>query len=348
MRKTALFLALICVGAAALSAQGLVTTAKQNDWEEINFESGSTILSDGYPSMIRLAGLLSSNPHYRAELTGHTDFVGDESFNLLLGRRRAEAVKEFLVSNGVDERQILVKSRGQESPKVGNETVEGRFMNRRVVIVVKEAESVAESEETESDEAIEAQILEFSSNKPTLRKPGDPSVLSWRTENATRVTLTNLGDVPSEGSVTVNPRVPKSYTLVAHGVNGDASAVVQVNIASFNRGPVAIAQAPASLLDHAANDDGTGMLVGSNSYDPDEDPITYRWRSTGRLKATILDPTAANPTFSLEGGPGSYEFELMVTDHEGAMSFDTAVVSWTAESEQTRSTPRTSISRRAP
>ncbi len=137
-RKLILLLALTCVGATTIFAQGLDTTAKKDDWEEVNFEFDSSILSDGYPSLLRLADLLSSNSDYKVELIGHTDFRGSDAYNEGLGRRRAETVKAFLLKYGASDAQISIVTRGEEDPKVGNETDEGRFMNRRVVMTVRD------------------------------------------------------------------------------------------------------------------------------------------------------------------------------------------------------------------
>ncbi|HEU0119277.1 MAG TPA: hypothetical protein VFQ91_02050, partial [Bryobacteraceae bacterium] len=59
-------------------AQGLNTNATKDDWEEINFETGSAVLTDGYPSLLRLAELLAKNPGYKVRVEGHTDNVGSK------------------------------------------------------------------------------------------------------------------------------------------------------------------------------------------------------------------------------------------------------------------------------
>ena len=63
--------------ASSLFGQGLNTGGQtKEDWEEINFEFNSSILSDGYPSLLRLADLLSQHRDYRVKVTGNTDYVG--------------------------------------------------------------------------------------------------------------------------------------------------------------------------------------------------------------------------------------------------------------------------------
>src|SRR5512133_2475317 len=91
--------------ASCLFAQGLNTKASKDDWEEINFEFNSSILSDGYPSLLRLAELLGQHRDYRVKVTGHTDYVGSAAYNDKLAMKRAEAVKAFLVRYGAADSQ---------------------------------------------------------------------------------------------------------------------------------------------------------------------------------------------------------------------------------------------------
>jgi hypothetical protein len=53
---------------SCLFSQGLNTTASKDDWEEINFEFNSPILTDGYPSLLRMAELLQKNTGHRVRL----------------------------------------------------------------------------------------------------------------------------------------------------------------------------------------------------------------------------------------------------------------------------------------
>src|SRR5581483_4411626 len=108
----------------------------KDDWEEINFEFNSSILSDGYPSLLRLAELLSQHRDYRVKVTGHTDYVGSASYNEKLALKRADAVKAFLVRYGAADNQITTAGDGKRAPEVDNKTKEGRFMNRRVVLAL--------------------------------------------------------------------------------------------------------------------------------------------------------------------------------------------------------------------
>ncbi|MDW8130230.1 MAG: OmpA family protein [Bryobacterales bacterium] len=154
-------LALVLVGAATACAQGLTTTATKDDWEEINFAFDRAVLTDGYPSLLRLAELLQKHPEYRVRLIGHADHYGPDPYNEKLGRARAQAVKDFLVKYGARDNQIAIESRGERQPKVSGQTREGRWMNRRVEVIVTDAQgrTISAAGIGEAIKAIEASEL---------------------------------------------------------------------------------------------------------------------------------------------------------------------------------------------
>lgn len=122
--------------ASMVSGQFLVDNASKNDWEEINFDFNSAVLTDGYPSLLRLAELLNQNSAFKVRLDGHTDSIGSEKYNEKLAERRCDAVKAFLLKYGARANQIEIAPKGKRSPKVDNRTKEGRWINRRVAMGV--------------------------------------------------------------------------------------------------------------------------------------------------------------------------------------------------------------------
>ena len=84
------------------------------------------------PILRTLALLLIQNPRIRLEIQGHTDNIGSRQYNVCLSYRRAKAVKELLVAEGVSAAQLLPVGYGFEKPIANNETVEGRYRNRRI------------------------------------------------------------------------------------------------------------------------------------------------------------------------------------------------------------------------
>ena len=125
---------------ASLLAQGLTTTATKDDWEDVNFEFNSSILSDAYPSLLRLGELLSQHPDYKVKVVGNTDYIGSDGYNDKLAVARAETVKSFLVKYGAKAEQITTSGQGERNPEVDNRSAEGRFINRRVTLTVTDGQ----------------------------------------------------------------------------------------------------------------------------------------------------------------------------------------------------------------
>ncbi|HZY15511.1 MAG TPA: OmpA family protein, partial [Ramlibacter sp.] len=67
---------------------------------------------------------------------GHTDSVGTNAYNQRLSVRRAEAVKAYLISKGIEKNRVYTEGKGEAQPVADNRTSEGRAKNRRVEIEV--------------------------------------------------------------------------------------------------------------------------------------------------------------------------------------------------------------------
>lgn len=156
MRRYFAALCFFSLASSSLLAQGLNTTASKDDWEEINFEFNSAILTDGFPSMLRLAEQLQKHPDYRVKIEGNTDIVGSNRYNEKLGQKRADAVKAFLVKYGAGDGQITTSTFGKRNPKVPNTSKEGRFMNRRVVMTVTDGQGKVVADQAGMQETLSA------------------------------------------------------------------------------------------------------------------------------------------------------------------------------------------------
>lgn len=102
--------------------------------EKIFFETGSDVIqTQSHDLLAEIATLLVSEPRVRSvEIQGHTDAEGSDEMNLDLSRRRAEAVRSFLMRQGVEGGRLSARGFGEQVPIADNETEVGRARNRRV------------------------------------------------------------------------------------------------------------------------------------------------------------------------------------------------------------------------
>jgi outer membrane protein OmpA-like peptidoglycan-associated protein len=106
---------------------------------DILFDFGKADLRrDAELNLAKVAVILSQFPEMKIVVEGHTDNVGSEEYNLKLSERRATAVSDFLISQGVDEARMDTKGYGMSQPIESNATPEGRQKNRRVDLVIRE------------------------------------------------------------------------------------------------------------------------------------------------------------------------------------------------------------------
>lgn len=102
---------------------------------DTNFETGkSDLLPSAYDQLNRIAEAMKSNPETRWRIEGHTDSRGSDAANMKLSKSRAEAVADYLESQGVNRNRFVIVPLGKTRPVASNNTAEGRAMNRRVEI----------------------------------------------------------------------------------------------------------------------------------------------------------------------------------------------------------------------
>lgn len=109
----------------------------------VKFASGILFASDKYDLMqnakdniSNLANSLNKYPNTDVMIIGHTDSDGTDEYNLALSLNRAESVKNYAVSKGVNINRLKVIGKGETEPIATNLTVEGKASNRRVEIVI--------------------------------------------------------------------------------------------------------------------------------------------------------------------------------------------------------------------
>jgi len=99
----------------------------------VQFESGKDVLTKGsLPILDKVAKVLKENKSYDLEINGYTDNVGDKDKNMVLSQKRAESVKQYLESKGIQADRLFAHGYGETNPVADNTTAAGRAKNRRV------------------------------------------------------------------------------------------------------------------------------------------------------------------------------------------------------------------------
>ncbi len=96
----------------------------------------SALKAEGKAKLDDLVGKVKGINLEVISAVGHTDSVGADAYNQKLSVRRAEAVKAYLVSKGIEKNRVYTEGKGEKQPVADNKTKEGRAKNRRVEIEV--------------------------------------------------------------------------------------------------------------------------------------------------------------------------------------------------------------------
>jgi len=105
--------------------------------EDCNFETGKADLQeDSYKVIDELVAYLNRKDDERIELGGHTDNVGTAKSNQVLSEARANTVRNYLISKGIDPNRVTAKGYGLSVPIASNKTAEGRAQNRRTEVKI--------------------------------------------------------------------------------------------------------------------------------------------------------------------------------------------------------------------
>lgn len=114
------------------TAKGLIVNVS-----DVLFDTGKSTLKPGAKvRLAKVAGIILAYPDLKLEVDGYTDSTGTAEFNQELSERRADAVHDFLVSQGVSPNNVSARGFGKEDPIATNSTAAGRQLNRRVELVV--------------------------------------------------------------------------------------------------------------------------------------------------------------------------------------------------------------------
>ena len=109
---------------------------KQQLLRGVNFKSGKSEMTfESYQALEPILQQLKQYPEVVIEVRGHSDSVGNYSKNMVLSQQRAESVRQYLISKGIEPERIRAAGFGSSSPIADNRTAAGRAQNRRIEVV---------------------------------------------------------------------------------------------------------------------------------------------------------------------------------------------------------------------
>jgi len=107
------------------------------DMGDVLFDTGkSDLRTEGREDLAKLSGIVLNYPSLRLTIEGHTDNTGNAEINQTLSEQRANAVRNYLVNQGLAAGSVSTQGLGMNNPVADNGTAEGRQKNRRVEIIV--------------------------------------------------------------------------------------------------------------------------------------------------------------------------------------------------------------------
>jgi outer membrane protein OmpA-like peptidoglycan-associated protein len=114
------------------SARGLIV-----NMSDVLFDTGKYALRPAArEKLAKVAGVISGHPGLKLEVEGHTDNVGSDEYNQTLSEKRGEAVRDYLMAQGIAPDSVTTRGFGESQPTASNDTSAGRQENRRVELVV--------------------------------------------------------------------------------------------------------------------------------------------------------------------------------------------------------------------
>src|SRR6202035_82106 len=95
-----------------------------------------TLKPEARAGLARGSGIVLAYPDLNLKIEGYTDAIGSEGYNQTLSEKRAQAVRDYLVSSGVSMNNVAAQGLGKADPVADNSTAAGRKLNRRVEMIV--------------------------------------------------------------------------------------------------------------------------------------------------------------------------------------------------------------------
>jgi outer membrane protein OmpA-like peptidoglycan-associated protein len=104
---------------------------------DVLFDFGKYSLKENAKlALARIAGIVMSHPGLNLQVEGYTDSIGTDEYNQKLSEQRADTVRDFLLTQGMNTNNMTAVGYGKQYPVASNDTSAGRALNRRVELVI--------------------------------------------------------------------------------------------------------------------------------------------------------------------------------------------------------------------
>jgi len=121
-----------------VNIQVVKPAVREITFEDVHFDFDRySLRPEAVRTLDEAVTVLQQNADVRVEIEGHTCNIGTGEYNLALGERRANAVRDYLVSRGISAERFRTVSYGEERPKYDNAREETRRLNRRAALLVR-------------------------------------------------------------------------------------------------------------------------------------------------------------------------------------------------------------------
>ena len=117
-------------GVAAVTPPGAALQDVYYQFDSVNLET------DAQEILMKNAAWMRANPKARVEIEGHCDDIGSAEYNLALGAKRAQAARDFLLTQGIETERLVTISYGKEAPACFEQSEDCRVKNRRARFVM--------------------------------------------------------------------------------------------------------------------------------------------------------------------------------------------------------------------
>lgn len=140
----------------------------------VNFEVDKAVIPDTNKALLdRAVALMEQVPDMKLMVIGHTDKTASPEYNMQLSQERAEAMKEYMVSQGADASKLITKGMGETDPIADNSTEQGRFRNRRIEFMVYDEAATANDGMVIGNNALDPDLNPLDANNDDVLPDSD-------------------------------------------------------------------------------------------------------------------------------------------------------------------------------